>query len=262
MQKVAFSIGPLHFYWYGLIVVAAVLAAFSITLWRARRLNQPLTPVFDLLFWSVPAGVVGARVYYVLANWELYRQNPLDAVRVWQGGLAVYGALLAFVIVLWLYTRQHRLPFGVWADMVAPALAGGQAVGQWANVINQEAFGYPTSLAWGVYIDFALRPAGYEQFDYFHPVAVYESLWNAALFPVLLLIAWLGRRLARPLPPGSLCLVYILLYSLGHFYFVGLRLDSEIVWGVRLGQIFSALFSAVAFVLLIRAGRRRSADKH
>lgn len=257
MCKIAFSVGPLHFYWYGLIVVAAILAAFLVTLLQARRSGLPPAPVFDLLLWGVPAGIIGARAYYVLANWEFYRQQPLDVLRLWQGGLAVYGALLAFVLVLYLYARQRRVAFWTLADLIAPGLAVGQAVGQLANFVNQEAFGYPTGLAWGVYIDFALRPAGYEQFDFFHPVPLYESAWNILLFLVLLALDWTWRRRGRFWPPGSLFLLYILLYAVGHYHFVGLRLDSEIVWGVRLGQLASVLIAAAASVLLARAARRR-----
>ncbi|MDR7865867.1 MAG: prolipoprotein diacylglyceryl transferase [Sporomusaceae bacterium] len=257
MGKIAFTLGPLHFYWYGLIVAAAVLAAFFIVIWQARRQSLPIEPVFDLLFWSVPAGVVGARAYYVAANWRLYRDSPLDALCLWQGGLAVHGALLAFILVLFLYTRRRRVRFWTWADLAAPALAGGQAVGQWANFFNQEAFGYPTNLAWGVYIDYALRPAGYEQFDYFHPVFLYESAWN-----VLLLLALLtaGRAL-RSLPAGALFLTYIILYAAGHYYFAGLRLDGEIVCGVSLARLFSILAAAAAALGLLLCGRRPPAEE-
>ena len=261
MCRIAFTLGPLHFYWYGLIVVAAILAAFLVTLWQARQAGKPSAPVFDLLLWGVPAGIIGARAVYVLANWEFYRQQPVDILCLWQGGLAVFGALTAFILVLWLYARRRNAGFWPWADIAAPGLAIGQAVGQLANFVNQEAFGRPTGSAWGAYIDFALRPAGYEQFDFFQPVPLYEAAWNLALFLVLLALAWAGRRTVRLLPPGGLFLLYILLYSVGHYYFVGLRLDSEIFWGVRLGQLLSVLFAAAAFVLLVRVARRgRPAD--
>lgn len=251
MGKIAFTLGPLQFYWYGLIIVAAVLAAFFMALWQARKQSLPIEPVFDLLFWSVPAGVAGARAYYVAANWHLYRDRPLDIFCLWQGGLAIHGALLAFILVLWLYARRRRIRFWGLADLVVPALAGGQAVGQWANFFNQEAFGYPTGLAWGVYIDYALRPAGYEQFDFFQPVFMYESAWNLLLLLALLAA---GRHL-RALPPGALFLTYIILYSAGHYYFAGLRLDGEIVCGVRLAQLFSILAAVAALGLLLRSSR-------
>ncbi len=256
MCKIAFTLGPLQFYWYGLIIVAAVSAAFAVALWQARKQSLPVEPVFDLLFWSVPAGVAGARAYYVAANWHLYRDRPLDSLCLWQGGLAIHGALLAFILVLYLYARRRRLRFWGLADLAAPALACGQAVGQWANFFNQEAFGYPTDLAWGVYIDYALRPAGYEQFDFFHPVFMYESAWNLLLLLVLLAVG----RLLRGLPPGALFLTYIILYSAGHYYFAGLRLDGEIVCGVRLAQLFSILAAAAALGLLLR-GSRPSAEE-
>jgi phosphatidylglycerol:prolipoprotein diacylglycerol transferase len=257
MGKIAFVLGPLHFYWYGLIIAAAVLAAFLVALWQARRSGMPVAPLADLLLWGVPAGIVGARAVYVLANWELYRDNPLDILRLWQGGLAVFGALIAFILVLSLYSRQRRVPFWALADIAAPGLAAGQAVGQWANFVNQETFGRPSDAPWGAYIDFALRPAGYEQFDFFQPVPLYESAWNLFLLLVLLAAGWALRRRRLRWPRGSLALLYILLYSLGHYYFVGLRLDGETVWGVRLGQLFSALFAAACAWL---ARRRAAAD--
>ncbi len=259
MCKVAFSLGPLHFYWYGLIIVAAILAAFLVTLWQARRFAIPAAPLLDLLLWGVPAGIAGARAAYVLANWDLYRASPADIFRLWQGGLSVFGALVAFAFVLYIYTRRQRIAFWALADTVAPGLAAGQAIGQWANLVNQEAFGLPTGAPWGAYIDFALRPAGYEQFDFFQPVAVYESGWNLLLLLILLAAGWTERRLARPWPRGTLALLFILLFSLGHYYFVGLRLDGEIVGGIRLGQLLSALSAAAALCAwLVR--RRSLAD--
>ncbi len=256
MGKIAFALGPLHFYWYGLIIAAAIIAASLLALWRARRLSLPAATVFDILLWSVPAGVVGARAYYVAANWHIYRDNPLDALRLWQGGLAVHGALLAFIIVLFLYARWRRIRFWTWADLAAPALAGGQAVGQWANFFNQEAFGHPTGLPWGIYIDYALRPAGFDQFDYFHPVFLYESAWN-----LLLLLALLAAgRALRSLPAGALFLTYIILYAAGHYYFAGLRLDGETVCGVSLARLFSILAAAAALGLLL-CGRRPPAEE-
>jgi len=260
MPRIAFSLGPLNFYWYGLIVVAAIVAALLVTLWQTRRSGLPTAPVLDLLLCGVPAGIIGARAYYVLANWELYRQQPLDILRLWQGGLDVYGTLLAFLLVLCIYAWRRRVPFWTWADTLAPGLAIGQAVGQLANFVNQEAFGRPPDLAWGAYIDFALRPPGYEQYAYFLPVPLYESFWNLILFLVLAAIGLTRRRSGRPWPPGSRFLLYILLFAIGHYYFVGLRLDSEIVWGIRLGQLVSVLFAAAAALLLMRAVRRPGAD--
>ncbi|MDT8901698.1 prolipoprotein diacylglyceryl transferase [Anaeroselena agilis] len=256
MGKIAFTLGPLQFYWYGLIIAVAVTAAFLVFLWQAARQSRPVEPVVDLLFWSVPAGVIGARVYYVAANWSLYRDRPLDSLCLWQGGLAIHGALLAFILVLYIYARRRRIPFWEWADLAAPALACGQAVGQWANFFNQEAFGPPTDLAWGVYIDYALRPAGYEQFDFFHPVFMYESGWN--LFLLLALLA--AGRVLRRFRPGAIFLTYIILYSAGHYYFAGLRLDGETILGIGLAQIFSVL-AAVAALGLLLGGRRPRAEE-
>jgi phosphatidylglycerol:prolipoprotein diacylglycerol transferase len=251
MSKIAFSLGPLHFYWYGLIIAAAILAAFLITLVCARRSGEPLEPVVDLVLFGVPAGLAGARFSYVLADWALYWDNPLTVICLWQGGLSVQGALFAFLLVLFLYARQTGLFFWRWADLCAPGLAFAVALGQWANFFNQEAFGYPTDRPWGVYIDFALRPAGYEQFDFFHPVFMYESGWNAVLFLFLAALAFWRQKTGRP-RAGTIFLLAALFFAAGHFVFTGLRLDYETLQGVFITRVVSGLLAAAALVLLLR----------
>lgn len=260
MSKIAFSLGPLHFYWYGLIIAAAILAAFFITIVHARRSGEPLEPIVDLILFGVPAGLAGARFSYVLANWALYWDNPLTVICLWQGGLSIHGALFAFLLVLCLYTRQTGLSFWRWADLCAPGLAFVVSLGQWANFFNQEAFGYPTDRPWGIYIDFALRPAGYEQFDFFHPVFMYESAWNALLFLLLAVLAFWQRKTGR-LRAGVLFLLAILLFAAGHFVFAGMRLDNETTQGILLTRFVSGLLAAAALVFLMRpAGGDRAGE--
>lgn len=255
MGKIAFSIGPVDCYWYGLIVAVALTIACGVVSWQARFFGDESTPVIDLMLYGGPVGLILARVYFVVSNWELYRENPVESLYVWQGGLAVHGALLGFIIVLYFYTRTYGLPSWHWADLCAPGLAIGQAIGQWANFINQEAFGLPTDLPWGIYIDFAYRPVGYEQFDYFQPVFMYESAWNLLVFLILIICAYSHRKYGL-LRPGSIFLLNVLLYSAGHFYFEGFRLDSEIVAGFRLGQFVSAVLVVVAAALMVHCNQR------
>lgn len=257
MCKVAFTLGPFVFYWYGMIIAVAVLAAFAVVLWQSRLFRDPTLPLVDLTLYGVPAGIVCARIYYVLANWELYRDNPVESLYIWQGGLASAGAMIGFVAVLYSYVRANGLSFWHWSDLLAPGLAVGQAVGQWANLINQESFGYPASSSWGVYIDYALRPTGFEQFDYFQPVFAYESSWNMLLFLLTVVFAY-GQRKYKWLQPGSLFLLYIAFYSLGHVYLTGLRLDSD-ADAIFSAQLVSAVVAGVALVFFVR-NNRRAAD--
>jgi phosphatidylglycerol:prolipoprotein diacylglycerol transferase len=249
MCRIAFSLGPVDFYWYGIIIGSAVLAGIIIVLIQNRLLRQSMLPVFDLTLLSVAFSIVGARIYYVVSNWEIYRHHITDVLYLWHGGLSIYGALLGFVMAFLLYTRRYHLNFWQWADLFAPGLAIGMAIGQWANLINQEAFGYPTDLPWGIYIDFAYRPSGYQQFDFFQPVFLYESGWNLLLFFLLLVVSYLHLK-RKSLQSGGVFLLYLLLFSIGHYFFEGLRLDSELVGGIRLAQAASVLTAIAAVILM------------
>ncbi len=259
MSKIAFSLGPLHFYWYGLIIAAAILAAFLITLVHARRSGEPLAPIADLVLFGVPAGLAGARFAYVMANWALYWDNPVTVICLWQGGLSINGALFAFLLVLYLYSRQTGLSFVRWADLCAPGLAFAVSLGQWASFFNQEAFGYPTDRSWGIYIDFALRPEGYEQFDFFQPVFLYESAWNLLIFLFLAALAFWQRKTGR-LRAGSIFASAILLFAAGHSVFAGLRLDNETIRGIFLTRLVSGFLAAAALVFLIRPTGGRAGE--
>ncbi|MDR3564956.1 MAG: prolipoprotein diacylglyceryl transferase [Negativicutes bacterium] len=253
MCKVAFDIGPFHFYWYGTIIAVAALVAFVVIWWQSRLFRDPVIPLVDMMLYGMPTGIICSRGYYVITNWELYRDNPWESLYIWQGGLSVYGALIGLVVVLLIYTRTHRLSFWHWADLCAPGLAIGQAIGQWANLINQESFGYPTLSAWGVYIDYAVRPAGFEQFDFFQPIFLPESVWNLLLFFVVLTCIY-GHRKRNWLQSGSMFLLYLLLFSIGHFYLAGLRLDLE-AGAVFLTQLMSSAIIAVTFMIFVRRNR-------
>jgi phosphatidylglycerol:prolipoprotein diacylglycerol transferase len=165
--------------------------------------------------------------------------------------------MIGFIAVLYSYVRSSHLSFWHWTDILAPGLAAGEALGQWANLISQEAFGRPVASSWGVYLDYGLRPAGFEQFDYFQPVFCYESAWNMLLFLVLTMLA-AGQRKYKWLQPGSLFLIYIMAYSLGHAYLTGLRLDSDAA-GILSTQVVNVALAGAAFVLFVRNNRHAAA---
>jgi len=254
MGKVAFSIGPFIFYWYGLMIAVAVFTAAVVTWWQCRVYRESPEIIYDLTMYGVSAGLLVSRLYYVLVNWPLYKGNLSEVLFVWQGGLSLHGALFGFLAAAYGCIRLRKLSLRRWGDILTPGMVLGQAIGQWANFFNQEAFGYPTELPWGIYIDFALRPSGFEQFDFFHPVFLYASLWNAGLFMVLVIIALISRSRGW-LKPGSIFLLYIVLFSAGQLYFEGLRIDTEIVGGVRLAQVVSFISLTISFPYLFYINR-------
>lgn len=256
MEKVAFSIGILDFHWYGIIVSLAVLTGLVVSLWQARLYRERLEPVIDLVICGVPVVLIISRINYILVNYDLFSGDPWECFYIWHGGLAIYGALFGMLLVLYFYTRINKMSFWKWADILAPGIILGQAVGQWANFINQEAFGYPTNLPWAIYIDYVYRPLGFEQYDFFHPVFLYSSGWDIAIF-LLLLGVLLLQRYYKKLPAGTIFLLYLLLYSTGKFFTEEIRIDSEMMFGVRITQIFSVILFGLAVWLLIYINKRK-----
>lgn len=249
MENVVLTIGPLSIYGFGVITAVAVLVAIMVTIWQACIRQEASEAVVDMALYGVPASLLMARVYYVAANWQLYCDNPMEIFAIWHGGLALHGALLGFLLSVYLYAKHHKLSLWNWLDIFAPGLAIGQVIGQWGNFINQEAFGYPTDLPWGIYIDYIHRPQGYEQFDFFHPVFLYLSLWNLLIFVVLIGLAWYQCK-SRRLQSGTIFLLNIILYAAGRLVVEGIRLDSEIIGGFRLAQIVSVINIIISLWLL------------
>lgn len=261
MEKVAFSFGIFTFHWYGLIIALAVLAGLGTSIWQTRIYRERSEPAIDLVIYGVPVVIILARIYYVLVNYPLFLDNPFEVFYIWHGGLAIHGALLGMLLVLYLYTRINRLSFWRWADIVAPGMVLGQAIGQWGNFINQEAFGYPTSVPWAIYIDYVYRPAGYEQYDFFHPTFLYSFGWNFLVFLLLLGVIFYRFRF-KNFRDGNVFLLYLCLYSLGKFFIEGLRLDSEMCTGFRIAQIISAIVILLSLLFFIRLNRKNSQEEN
>lgn len=237
--------------WYGIIVALAILVGLFIILWQVRRRYEEQQHALLLVLLCIPCAILASRLYYVLFNWDLFKNNIWEVFFLWHGGLAFHGALFGGVAVVCVYAKRNRLSLARWLDRFAPALACGQAIGQWANFVNQEVLGYPTDALWGIYVDFAYRPEGYEQYDFFQPVCLFESGWEWFLFLLLAIVGCIqGRK--RYVPPGTQFLLYLVLYSAGRFYFEGLRLDSEMLGPFRLAQVVCVLTILFALVLFVR----------
>lgn len=252
---VAFEIGPFAVRWYGILMATAIVVGMWLAHRQARREGLPADDIVSAGQWAVLAGLVGARAYEVIFNWDYYGQYPGKILAVWEGGLAIHGGLIVGPLVgVWL-ARRWRLPVLRSLDVGAPSLVLGQAIGRWGNFFNEEAFGRPTNLPWKLYISPPHRPAGYAEFEYFHPTFLYESLWDFGVF--LALVLWL-RPLLRP-QPGALFFCYVGLYSIGRFAIEGLRLDSFWLGAFRVPQLASLAGIVVAAIGMAWAYRRSSA---
>jgi prolipoprotein diacylglyceryl transferase len=236
------SIGPFELRLYGLMIGLGVIAAVVLSSKRWERRGGDPADISAIAIWAVPAGLIGARLYHVLTDWRRFEGRWNEALYVWKGGLGIPGGLIAGVLVGYVVARKRKLPVYELMDVVAPALPLAQAIGRLGNWFNQELFGRPTDLPWGLKIDVENRPTGYAHISTFHPTFLYEALWNLALMAVLLL---LDRRRPRPLRPGALFWCYVVGYGLGRLWVESLRIDpaSELL-GLRV-NIWTSLIAIV-----------------
>jgi phosphatidylglycerol---prolipoprotein diacylglyceryl transferase len=239
--------------WYGAIIMIGATLAALIASGRARERGQDREHVWGLLMWGLVLGIACARAYYVAFEWQRYASRPLlEILNPQGGGIAIHGAILGAALAALLYTRRHHLPLVPWLDICVPTLLIGQGIGRWGNFFNQEAYGRPTTLPWGLDIHAAHRIPPYTDLGLypvstrFHPTFLYESLWDLSAFGAILLIE---RRLHVWLRPGDSALLYGVLYSLGRFFTEGLRTDSLCIGpylvdgscagGLRIAQVVS-----------------------
>ncbi len=258
MSDGAFQIGPLTVSLYGILIALGVLAAIGISYVEARRRGEDTKHVFNIALIIVPLGVIGARLYHVIDRWDYFMQNPGEIIG--GQGLGIFGAVIGGVIGIIIYTRWRKLSTLRWLDIVGPGLLLAQAIGRWGNYFNQEIYGNPTSLPWGIYIAPENRLPGYESFTHFHPLFFYEFLWNLLGFAALMV---LGRKLSGWLKNGDIFLFYIIIYGIGRFYLEGLKIDVWTLGGVPTARwIAGAGILISAAIILIRHLKNSKANNH
>lgn len=238
---ILFELGPLAIRWYGLLIAIAILIGVNLSQYLAERRGIDPEKVGDLAIWLVLGAIPGARLYYVLFQWENYAANPDQILAIWRGGIAIHGAILGGALATYLFARLQKLSVWQLLDAIAPSLILGQAIGRWGNFFNSEAFGAPTNLPWKLYIPPQARPPGYQNIEYFHPTFLYESLWNLMVFGILLTLFVRGLKGRPPLKRGTLFLVYCASYSAGRIWIEGLRTDSLMLGLLRIAQFVSIL---------------------
>ncbi len=250
-------LGPVPIRAYALCIILGVVAAIWLgeRRWTAR--GGTAGQIGDIALWAVPAGLVGARAYHVATDSQLYfgpGGDPLGALEIWNGGLGIWGAIAGGVLGAWLYTRRHGIRLLSLADALAPGLLLAQAIGRFGNYFNQELFGRPTDLPWGLEIAAGNRPEGYAQFATFHPTFLYEALWNLAALAVVI---YLDRRLR--LGHGRVFALYVMAYTLGRGWIEHLRIDPvelQDVGGLRFNVWMSIVLFLLAAAYFVVVGRR------
>ena len=247
-------LGPIPLRAYGIVIAVGMIVGVW---WPARRYRArggDPDVLYDVAMWAIPIGIIGARLYHVVTSPEAYfgpGGDPWLIPQIWRGGLGIWGGVGAGALGAFLAVKRAGVCFGPIADSLAPALLVAQAIGRWGNWFNQELFGGPTTLPWGLQIDAAHLPAGYAPGTLFHPAFLYECLWNLA---AAALIVWLDRR--RRFAAGQVFGLYLMAYTLGRAWIEMLRIDdAHTLGGLRLNVWTSLLVFAVGAALFVIAGR-------
>lgn len=270
VDPVIVQIGPLALRWYGVLIMTGVALAAWVGSWHLERRGLARDTVWDLLFWVLIPGFLGARLYYVFIQsprgpdgLERYLADPAKILAIWEGGLHIFGGFLGGALGVIAFSRLRKTPLLVLGDAIALGLPLGQAVGRWANFINQELYGPPTTLPWGLRIDPAYRIgpyrdlAAFPETTRFHPLFLYESLWNIVGFAILFAI-W--KRYGDRLRDGDILLMYLIWYPLGRFFIEFLRTDSWFFPGTPFNAVH--ILSLIAMISAIGLLWQRYAKPH
>ncbi len=247
IDPIAIQLGPIAVHWYGIILGTGALMGLLLAMRESKRLGLNPELFLDLVMWGVPISIICARIYYVTFEWDYYRDHPADILAVWKGGIAIHGALIGAILTGVFFTRAKKISFWRIADIAAPSILIGQAIGRWGNFMNQEAHGGPTSREFleSLHLPEFIINQMYINGTYYHPTFLYESLWNFVGVALLLIL-----RRTLPLRRGELFLTYLAWYSVGRFFIEGMRTDSLMLTDtLRIAQVISIVIIVLALVL-------------
>ncbi|MCZ0870878.1 prolipoprotein diacylglyceryl transferase [Peribacillus sp. AS_2] len=258
LNPIAVDLGPIQVHWYGLIIGFGVLLGLIIALRESERRGLDKEIFTDLILFAVPIAIISARIYYVIFQWEYYSQNPGDIIKIWNGGIAIHGALIGSVLTAIVFAKVKKVSFWKLVDIAAPSLLLGQAIGRWGNFMNQEAHGGEVTRSFleNMHLPEFIINQMYINGTYYHPTFLYESIWN--ILGVIILLSLRKVNLRR----GELFLTYVIWYSFGRYFIEGLRTDSLMLTeSLRIAQVISIVLVVVAIALVVYRRVRGHADK-
>jgi phosphatidylglycerol---prolipoprotein diacylglyceryl transferase len=257
IDRIGIHFGDFIIYFYALIILLGVLVACYMSAQRAKASGQDPELVWDLATWLLIAGIIGARLWHIMLpsssqvaagiTFQFYLTHPLDAINIRNGGLGIPGAVMGGALALYIFTRIKKVNFWVWVDLIAPGLILAQAIGRWGNFVNQELYGAPSNLPWAIHIDEAFRLPQFAKIATYHPLFLYECIWNVG---VMFLILWVEQQYAKKLKAGDLFVIYLIGYPVGRFLLEFLRLDTAQAFGFNFNQYFMGAVAICATLWL------------
>ena len=241
-----FSIGPLSIHYYGLIIATGLMLAVFYCSKRSHQFGIDEDTILDGVLWVTPVAIIFARLYYCIFSWEMYADNPIRVLYIWEGGIAIYGSVIGAILGIIIFCKVKKLRISTVLDLVSLGFLIGQFIGRWGNFFNREAFGAETES----FFRMGLMKASTGEITYYHPTFLYESVWN---FTGFLLLHFLSKKRRYD---GQIALGYLAWYGLGRAYIEGLRTDSLYIGSIRVSQLLAAVSCVVAMGLLLTLSRK------
>jgi phosphatidylglycerol---prolipoprotein diacylglyceryl transferase len=248
LNPMAIELGPIQVHWYGVIIVTGLALALWLVMRESERRHLDKDIFADLLLWAIPIAIISARIYYVIFEWDYYSKNLSQIPQIWEGGIAIHGALIGAVVTAYIFAKKRGVSFWKLADIAAPSIILGQAIGRWGNFMNQEAHGGEVSRSFleNLFLPDFIVNQMYINGAYYHPTFLYESIWN--FLGLILLLSLRKVNLRR----GEMFLTYVIWYSFGRFFVEGLRTDSLMLTDyLRVAQTISILLTVLAVSLIV-----------
>ncbi|ASG79207.1 prolipoprotein diacylglyceryl transferase [Lactiplantibacillus pentosus] len=260
LNPIALRLGPIQVHWYGVIIASAVVIAVALAVREGQKRGVRPDDIYDMILWALPFTLIAARTYYVIFQWSYYSQHPSEIIRIWDGGIAIYGGLIGAGIVVVLFCRSRFIPTWLMLDVAAPTVIMGQGIGRWGNFMNQEAFGRVTSLSFlqGLHLPEWLINQMYIQGAYRQPTFLYESVLDLLGFVMLMVT----RHRTNWYKQGEVFLTYVAWYAFGRFFTEGMRTDSLMLFNViRVSQALSVVLFFGSIGLMIWRRRRHPENR-
>lgn len=255
MDRVFLKLGPITIYWYAVLIVIAICIGVYFSTREAKKNGLGKEFITDLIFYTIPISILGARIYYVIFNFSVFKDNIIDIFKIWEGGLAIYGAVISGIIFIIYYCKKKNKNILLTLDTMVPYLILGQAIGRWGNFINKEAYGIKTTLSHlkELHIPNFIIERMYIDGYYRIPTFLYESLWCLLGFIILLII----RKKNKYKDNGILIYSYLIWYGIGRFFIEGLRTDSLYLGVFRISQIVSTILILIGIIGIIVKWRKK-----
>ena len=253
MNPILLDLGFIEIRWYSVLILIAFIVGYFLVVNRCKKSDISLVFISDLCFYLIIFCILGARLYYCIFNLDYYSKNIIDILKIWEGGLAIHGGIIAGILVIFFYTKKHNIPLLKVLDIFAPALVLGQAIGRWGNFINQEAFGRPTNGIIKLFVDIQYRPSNMQDFQFFHPAFLYESILDFICFLILIIFFLKCKNIKS----GTITFLYLILYSIIRICVESLRVDSILsLAGLHIATIISITILIISLICLVALYRK------